>query len=77
MTHKQIEPEDYKRLFEETAGGPEVLDEMVRRFGGRVYVRGGHDADRQTCFNAGQRAVLDFILLQIDKANGVTDDVEE
>ncbi|EAQ4580966.1 hypothetical protein GJ842_24290 [Salmonella enterica] len=77
MNLKQIGPEDYKRLFEETAGGPEILDGLVRRFGGRVYVRGGHDADRQTCFNAGQRAVLDFILLQIDKANGVTDDVEE
>ncbi|ECS0511138.1 hypothetical protein F2U49_14825 [Salmonella enterica] len=77
MTPKQTGPEDYKRLFEETAGGPEILDGLVRRFGGRVYVRGGHDADRQTCFNAGQRAVLDFILLQIDKANGVTDDVEE
>ncbi|EAO5737887.1 hypothetical protein LZX53_004551 [Salmonella enterica] len=77
MTLKQTGPEDYKRLFEETAGGPEILDGLVRRFGGRVYVRGGHDADRQTCFNAGQRAVLDFILLQIDKANGVTDDVEE
>lgn len=77
MTLKQIGPEDYKRLFEETAGGPEILDGLVCRFGGRVYVRGGHDADRQTCFNAGQRAVLDFILLQIDKANGVTDDVEE
>lgn len=77
MTLKQTGPEDYKRLFEETAGGQEVLDELVRRFGGRVYVRGGNEADRQTCFNAGQRAVLDFILLQIDKANGVTDDVEE
>ncbi|EKC1096756.1 hypothetical protein OOM74_000015 [Salmonella enterica] len=77
MTLKQTGPEDYKRLFEETAGGPEILDGLVRRFGGRVYVSGGHDADRQTCFNAGQRAVLDFILLQIDKANGVTDDVEE
>ncbi|MCL2899776.1 Bbp19 family protein [Brenneria tiliae] len=73
---KPVRPEDYKRLFEETPGGPEVLDELTRRFGGSVFVKGGTEGDRQTCFNAGQRDVLDFILRRLNQADGVNDDVE-
>lgn len=71
---KQVRNEDYKRLFEETPGGPEVLDELTKLFGRAIFVRGGHEGDRQTCYNAGQRSVLDFILLKINRANGVKDD---
>ncbi|WP_158785140.1 hypothetical protein [Pantoea sp. BAV 3049] len=74
---KKVQNEDYKRLFEETAGGPEVLDELVRVFGGAIFVKGGAEGDRQTCYKAGQRSVLDFILLKINRANGVNDDVED
>ncbi|WP_220274176.1 Bbp19 family protein [Pectobacterium aroidearum] len=74
---KQVRPEDYKRIFEETPGGAEVLDELTRRFGGAVFVKGGAEGDRQTCFNAGRRDVLDFILRQINLADGVSDDVED
>lgn len=77
MRIKQVSPLDYKRLFEETAGGPEVLDELTRRFGGAIFVKGGPEGDRQTCFNAGRRDVLDFILRQINLADGVNDDVED
>ncbi|MBA5203082.1 hypothetical protein H2Y57_05195 [Pectobacterium aroidearum] len=77
MMLKQVRPEDYKRIFEETPGGAEVLDELTRRFGGAVFVKGGAEGDRQTCFNAGRRDVLDFILRQINLADGVSDDVED
>lgn len=73
MIKKQITPEDYKRLFEEMPGGPQILDELARRFGQPVFVKGGHEGDRETCFRAGQRTVLDFILIQINRANGVDD----
>lgn len=69
-TTKSITPDDYKRLFEEMPGGPQVLGALTKRFGHASYVRGGQEADRETCYRAGQRAVLDFILLQIDKAKG-------
>ncbi|EAB6210859.1 hypothetical protein ABN12_003204 [Salmonella enterica subsp. enterica serovar Mississippi] len=76
MPKKQLMAEDYKRLFEETPGGDLVLEELTRRFGKAIYVKGGLEGDRQTCFNAGQRSVLDFILGRINAAYGV-DDVEE
>ncbi|WP_425288254.1 hypothetical protein [Pectobacterium betavasculorum] len=74
---KQVRPEDYKRIFEETPGGTEVLDELTRRFGGAVFVKGGAEGDRQTCFNAGRRDVLDFILRRLNEADGVSNDVVE
>lgn len=74
--NKQVSPADYKRVFEEMAGGPQVLDELTRRFGRAAYVPGGTEGDRETCYRAGQRSVLDFILMQINRADGVNDDVE-
>lgn len=61
MTRKLIGPQDYKTLFNEMPGGPEILDELTARFGKAIYVKGGHEADRETCYRAGQRSVLDFI----------------
>ncbi|MET5442937.1 hypothetical protein [Klebsiella aerogenes] len=77
MVTKQVSPVDYKRIFEEMPGGPQVLDELTRRFGRAAYVPGGTEGDRETCYRAGQRAVLDFILMQINRAYGVNDDVED
>ncbi|MBX4818482.1 hypothetical protein C2U62_06210 [Klebsiella michiganensis] len=76
MATKKVSPADYKRIFEEMPGGAEVLDEITRRFGREAYVKGGTEGDRETCYRAGQRSVLDFILMQINKADGVNDDVE-
>lgn len=71
---KPVMPEDFKRIFEEMAGGPQVLEELTRRFGRAAYVPGGPEGDRETCYRAGQRSVLDFILREINKADGVNDD---
>lgn len=77
MSTKKVSPADYKRIFEEMPGGAEVLDEITRRFGREAYVKGGAEGDRETCYRAGQRSVLDFILMQINRADGVNDDVED
>ncbi|HBW4777184.1 MULTISPECIES: hypothetical protein [Raoultella] len=77
MATKKVSPADYKRIFEEMPGGAEVLDEITRRFGREAYVKGGTEGDRETCYRAGQRSVLDFILMQINRADGVNDDVED
>lgn len=74
---KKIGPQDYKTLFTEMPAGAEILDELTRRFGRAIYVQGGHEADRESCYRAGQRSVLDFILMQLNRADGVTDDVED
>ena len=77
MATKKLSPADYKRIFEEMPGGAEVLAEITRRFGREAYVKGGTEGDRETCYRAGQRSVLDFILMQINRADGVNDDVED
>lgn len=69
-------PEAYARVFENHAEGRLILDDLTARFGGGIYVKGGLEGDRQTCFNAGRRSVLDFILGRINQANGVITDEE-
>ena len=62
-------PQDYYTLFECHPIGQDILDDLVSVFGGSSYVRGGQDADRETCFRAGRKHVVDHILIQISKAN--------
>jgi hypothetical protein len=69
-------PEAYARVFENHAEGRVILDDLTARFGGGIYVKGGLEGDRQTCFNAGRRSVLDFILGRINQANGIETDEE-
>ncbi|EPK3136941.1 MULTISPECIES: hypothetical protein [Enterobacter cloacae complex] len=76
MRIKQATPQDFKRIFEEMPGGSQVLEELTRRFGRAAYVPGGTEGDRETCYRAGQRSVLDYILREINKADGVEDDVD-
>ena len=54
-----------------------MLEELTQRFGREAYVKGGTEGDRETCYRAGQRSVLDFILSQINRADGVEDYVED
>lgn len=70
----QVTPEMYARVFENHAEGVLILEDLVKRFGGNPYVRGGIDAQRQTDFRAGQLSVPTFILNQINRANGVPED---
>jgi hypothetical protein len=63
-------------VFENHAEGRVILDDLTARFGGGIYVKGGLEGDRQTCFNAGRRSVLDFILGRINQANGIETDEE-
>lgn len=72
----QVTPEAYARVFESHAEGSLVLADLISRFGSGIYVKGGPEGDRQTCFNAGRRSVLDFILGRINQANGVKTDEE-
>jgi hypothetical protein len=66
-------PEDYARCFEGSPAGQVVYEDLVRRFAGLPYVRGGLEADRETCYRAGQNRVVNFILARINQANGVSD----
>jgi hypothetical protein len=74
--NQHLPAEVYARVFENHAEGRQILDELIKRFGGSIYVKGGHEADRHTAYNAGRRSVLDFILGRINHANGVNDNDE-
>ncbi|WP_186119571.1 hypothetical protein [Burkholderia gladioli] len=65
----RAQPDDYRIVFESPAGAL-VLDDLVRRFGGAMYVRGGQEGERETCFRLGARSTVDHILNQINRANG-------
>jgi len=71
-------PEDYADLFERDPRGALILEDLVARFGGNPYVRGGVEAARETDYRAGQLRVVTYILDQINRANGaeVNDDAE-
>lgn len=69
----RVTPEMYARVFENHAEGALVLEDLVLRFGGNPYVRGGVDAQRETDFRAGSLRVVTFILNRINQANGVDD----
>jgi len=63
--------DDYQVLFEDCPAGPAILEELVYIYGRNPFVKGGHEADRQTAYNAGAMAVVNYIIMRINRANGV------
>lgn len=72
------DPAMYARVLEQNPEGAAILDDLVRRFGGALFAKGGEEGRRETDYRLGRRAVLDFMLGQINRANGAppTDDEE-
>lgn len=71
MTDHRPDPAMYARVFEGHHEGAQILDDLTRRFGGALFVKGGEEGRRQTDFNLGRRAVLDFIVGMVNQANGL------
>lgn len=70
MTERRADPAMYARVFEGHAEAALILEDLTARFGGNLFVKGGEEGRRQTDHNLGKRYVLDFILGQINLANG-------
>ena len=70
MTNK-IDPAAYARVFEGHHEGVLILEDLIARFGGALFVKGGEEGRRETDYRLGRRAVLDFIVGQINQANAV------
>ena len=68
---QRASPEAYQRLFELSQDGMAVFDDLVARFYARNPYVPGPGGDRDTAFNAGRLEVVQFILRQINRANGV------
>lgn len=76
MTRESLKPEVYARVFD-MPEGKLVLEDLVQRFGGNPYRRGGLDAQRDTDYRAGQLSVPTFILNRVNQAAGVPMPPEE
>lgn len=68
--------QDYKDLFETDRRGARILDHLARIFVKEPVTDGGIDAVLKTFTFAGQRKPLDFIVNQINRANGVNEGEE-
>ena len=61
----------YARVFEGHHEGVVILEDLTRRFGGALFVKGGEEGRRETDYRLGRRAVLDFIVSKINQAADV------
>lgn len=63
-------PETYRNVFDLDVSGQRILAHLTSVYANKSsYVRGGHDAERESCFRAGQADVIGFIYKQINRAN--------
>ncbi|MFV5490193.1 hypothetical protein [Acinetobacter sp. ASP199] len=63
-------PETYRNVFDLDVNGQRVIAHLTSMYANKsTYVRGGHDAERESCFRAGQADVIGFIYKQINRAN--------
>lgn len=63
-------PETYRNVFDLDVNGQRILAHLAHMYTTKsTYVRGGHDAERESCFRAGQADVVGFIYKQINRAN--------
>ncbi|WP_336148603.1 hypothetical protein [Acinetobacter ursingii] len=63
-------PGTYRNVFDLDINGQRVLDHLELIFANKAtYVRGGHDAERESCYRAGQASVIAFIFNQVNRAN--------
>jgi hypothetical protein len=70
-------PADYSAAFEASPQGALVLQHLLDKFYGSVYVRGGLEAQRETDFRCGRRDVIEFIFKQLDRAAAGPETPEE
>lgn len=76
MAHEDIHAM-YQRVFEGHKEGALILEDLIERFGGNLYVKGGEEGRRQTDYNLGKREILDFIVMMVNRGNGVDPNAAE
>lgn len=72
----EVNPDMYARVFESHHEGVLIFEDLVRRFGGHPFVKGGRAAERETLRNLGSRRVVDFIIAKINQSHGVNDNAD-
>jgi len=67
-------PQDYADLFEVDRRGAHILEDLIQRFGRQPSKSSGIDRILDTHEFIGRRQILDFVVSQINRANGVQED---
>lgn len=67
--YRPVTAATYRNLFDIDVNGVRVLEHLTSLFCKSTYVRGGQDAERESCFRAGERNVVEFIIKQVNRAN--------
>lgn len=70
-------PQEFLALFETDRRGARILEDLILRFTQPPVVKGGIDAVLQTYLRMGQSSVINHIVQQINRANGVPVNEEE
>lgn len=68
--------QDYADLFETDRRGARILEDLILRFTRPAVTEGGIDAVLKTYERLGKRSVVDFIVGQINQANGLPENTE-
>ena len=71
MSERPADSAMYARVFEGHHEGSLILEDLTRRFGGALFVKGGEEGRRETDYRLGRRALLDHIIGQINQAHVV------
>jgi hypothetical protein len=69
----------YHAIFEVDKRGQAIFEDLYARFAGnaKVHTEGGIDAVLKTYRSAAHREVIEYIVRQVNRANGVTDSQPE
>ena len=71
MSERPADSAMYARVFEGHHEGALILEDLTRKFGGALFVKGGEEGRRETDYRLGRRALLDHIISQINQAHVV------
>lgn len=65
----------YHAIFEEDKRGAQIFEDLYKRFAAhaKVHTDGGIDAVLKTYKDAARREVIEYIVLMINRHNGVDD----
>jgi hypothetical protein len=67
-----VTPDLYREIFEVDKRGAAILEALIERFSQPAVTDGGIDAVLKTYERMGSNRVVQFIVGQINRANGVT-----
>lgn len=78
MTPSKPTPQEYADLFEVNKTGSRILEDLIQRFNRTPKTSGVDGINRvlDTQQFIGRQEVLNFIISQINRANGVDDDTD-